>query len=330
MTATKTFSFAVVGAGGIAGTHASAARDTEGEVAISHAVDANPDAARTFADTHGSTALDSFEDLLKAIDAGTGPDALLVCTPPSARLGIVTAAVERKLPVLVEKPLAQDVETATKLQHLYARNQDVPMAIAYCHRFAPPIVKLKELVAADAIGRMTRFENHFAFHHPPMAEKWMSDASIAGGGSFIDTGSHSLDLFRFLVGPAQVAGAVYDHEWPDRAESGATVLLRSQVPGVAGVINAGWMEPEKFTLTLTGTGGTLHYDYMDPEVIHHTTSAGTSESIHTDSHEHRFKNQLLAFAEHARGGPLGRLATFDDGLAANTAVDEATRLSKII
>ncbi|MEO0483987.1 MAG: Gfo/Idh/MocA family oxidoreductase [Planctomycetota bacterium] len=324
------FRIALIGAGGIARTHAKAAQDTDGRVVVSHAVDVNEQAAADLAKDFNAKALGSFDHLLDAIKGGEPIDGLVVCTPPNARLGIIQAAVERGKAVLVEKPLAHTVDDARKLQQLWERHRDVPVGVAYCHRFAPPIVRMRELVEDGKIGRMTRFENTFAFHFPGMAEKWMSDPAVAGGGACIDTGSHSVDLFHFLAGPSEVAGAVFDYEWDGRGESSASVVLRSRVPGVAGFIAGGWMEPERFTVTLVGTGGLMHYDYMDAETIRFKGVDGTEDQIEVETHDLRFRNQLLAFADHARGGDVGRLATFADGLAASETIDAAARLSKVI
>ncbi|MEL7473781.1 MAG: Gfo/Idh/MocA family oxidoreductase [Planctomycetota bacterium] len=326
----ESFKYALIGAGGIARTHAKAASETEGRIAISHVVDINEQAAADLAGEHNAEAVPSFDRLLEAIDAGHGPDALFVCTPPNARMGIIQSAIERGVPVLVEKPLAHTLDDAQKLAQIWERHQNVPACVAYCHRFAPPIVRMREVIEQGMIGRLTRFENTFAFHFPGMSDKWMSDPATAGGGACIDTGSHSVDLFHFLVGPSRVAGAVFDYEWDDRGESSATVVLRSQVPGVAGVIAGGWMEPERFTLTLVGTNGLLHYDYMDAERIRFQGVDGVDDQIRVESHEHRFREQLLAFADHARGGDRGRLAAFSDGALASEVIAEATRLSKVI
>jgi len=324
------FRIALIGAGGIARTHAQAARETDGKVVVSHAVDVNEEAAAKLANDFDATAMGSYERFLEALDGGEPVDALVVCTPPNARLGIIQAAIERGKAVLVEKPLAHTLDDARKLQQLWERHRDVPVGVAYCHRFAPPVVRMRALLDEGKIGRPTRFENTFAFHFPGMAQKWMSDPAVAGGGACIDTGSHSVDLFHFLAGPSEVAGAVFDYEWDDRAESSASLVLRTRVPGVAGFIAGGWMEPERFTLTLVGTGGLLHYDYMDAERLRFRGVDGTEEDIAVESHELRFRHQLLAFADHARGGDVGRLATFADGVAASETIDAASRLRKVI
>lgn len=335
MTNNGSFAVAVIGAGGISNAHSAAAKDSGGLVRIAAVVDPNAEAAKKLADQHQAEVFTSIDALFASIDAGkTKVHGVVLCTPPTVRVEPVRQALERGIAVLVEKPLATNPEDAARIVEIADAHPDTLFAIAYCHRFAPPVVEMKKLVAAGKIGRLTRFENAFAFHHPPMAERWMSDPAVSGGGSFIDTGCHSLDLFRYLVGPAEVVGSVYDRDWDSRGESSATVLVKaSEGPhaGVAGVILAGWLEPERFVVDLVGTNGSLHYDYMKATDLVYRPGIGEPEVIPVESHEVRFSRQLEHFAKAAQGNaPRGDLADARDGLGAAEAVDNAARASKVI
>jgi predicted dehydrogenase len=187
---------------------------------------------------------------------------------------------------------------------------------------------------AGQIGSLLRFENTFASWNPAMKHKWMSDPAVSGGGSFIDTGCHSLDLFRFLVGDGSVVGAVFARPWDGRGESNATVMLRghdSATSGqpVAGVIESGWLEPARFTLSLIGTGGMLAYDYDRPSELMYRPMGADAEVVAVGSHETRFERQLAAFVGFAAGGGAGNLASFADGLEVAQLVDQAQQASII-
>jgi len=329
------FAIAILGAGGISNAHSAAVKDSGDTLRISCVIDTNKENARKLADEHGAAAFDSAQQFFDAVDAGEATvDGIVICTPPTVRIEPIRAALERGIPVLTEKPVAMNAEDASRVAEIAAAHPDTLFGVAYCHRFAPPIIAMKQLVAEGKIGRLTRFENTFAFYHPPMAERWMSDPAVSGGGSFIDTGCHSLDLFRYLVGPAEVVGSVFDNDWSGRGESSATVLVKaSDGPhaGVAGVILAGWLEPERFTVGLVGTNGSLHYDYMKPTELIYRPGIGEPELIKVESHEVRFSRQLIHFARAARGdAPRGDLADARDGLGAAEAVDRAARAAKII
>lgn len=335
MTDKQSFALAFIGAGGISGAHAAAVKDSSGLLSVAAVVDPNSDAANKLAAEHEAVALGSVDALFESIDRKEiTVDGIVICTPPTVRVEPIREALQRGIAVLTEKPVAINAEDAARVAEIANAHPDTLFGVAYCHRFAPPVVRMKQLVAEGKVGRLTRFENAFAFHHPPMAEKWMSDPAMSGGGSFIDTGCHSLDLFRYLVGPAQVVGSVFDSDWENRGESSATVLVKAsegEHAGVAGVILAGWLEPERFTIDLIGTDGSLHYDYMKPTELVYRPGIGDSEMIEVETHEVRFTKQLIHFAHAARGdAPRGDLADARDGLGAAEAVDSATKAAKVI
>lgn len=325
---TEPFSFAIIGAGGIAGAHANAI-DSSDALQLVAVADTNDSVARAFGEprsvpffTDGGNLVEELADRI---------DGVIVCTPPSARLEIVRTCLEKGIAVLTEKPLSESTESGERLLELARANPETVTAIGFCHRYCPGVRRMRELANEGAIGRLTRFENTFATYFPALRERWMSDPSVSGGGSFIDTGSHSIDLFRFLVGDASVVGAVLDHDWAGRGESSASVLLRSTGDDeVAGVIQSGWSEPDRFTLTLVGTQGLLHYDYMHPTEISYRTVGGESHTLEVETHEVRFRDQLLAFARSVRDRRDPDLAGFDDGLAVNETVEAATTPPKLI
>ena len=68
--------------------------------------------ARALADFGERPAFASVETALRSLDE---VDALVLANPPMGREGIVRAASERALPLLIEKPLALDLAEAAKL-----------------------------------------------------------------------------------------------------------------------------------------------------------------------------------------------------------------------
>lgn len=310
---------AFIGTGSIAGTHAGAI--DHGKITITGAVDTNADTAAKFAEKHNAKAFGSVEELFAAIDGGLKVDAVILSTPPSARLGVLEKTAARGLHVLIEKPLATSVEEAEKIEDLAAAHEDLVFAVGFCHRFAPAIQQMRDLAAGGKIGHAIRLENTFAFHHPPMAEKWFSDPAISGGGALLDAGCHSVDLFHFVVGPATAVGAVFDSPWAGRGESGATALVRcTEGPhaGVAGVIVSGWMEGERFDVRLIGDGGSLSYDYMKPADLVFQPLTGEAEIISVEPHDLRFARQLAHFAECCENPSADRapMAGVAEGVAA--------------
>ncbi len=321
----------LIGCGGIAGAHAAAAAASD-RVEVAAVVDPVASAREAMAETTGARAFVSVEGFLNAHAVSPVVDAAVVCTPPHARRDVIQALLAAGLPVLAEKPLAHTPEDADALTALAAQHPETPTAVAYCHRLTPALVEMKRLLADGKVGRPVRFENVFACWHPTLEGKWMSDPTQSGGGSLIDTGCHSLDLFGFLVGGVdrlRVEAALLHHGWAGRGETNSTVLVAAALhasdfaPGVLeqtnghglpqlpGVIASGWAEQDRFTVRLVGTAGALDYDFITaPETLRFTPSQGEPEDIAVANHELRFQHQLETFAdliEHpAADTPLAR------------------------
>ena len=320
------FQLVMVGGGGIARVHIGAAKAIgTGVVAV---VDPNESARHATADAAGAKGFSSFEEFLASPEA-RNVNGVIVCTPPSARVCIVEAALERGLHVLAEKPIAHTLTDAKAQAALATKRPNVATALGYCHRFTPAVVEMKRRIAAGEIGDVSRFENTFAAPLPRLKDHWMSDPAVSGGGSFIDTGCHGLDLFLHLVGRGAVLSAVFAHAWPGRGESSATALLRSERGGVAGVVQSGWAEPARFVLTVVGTNGSLSYDYDHPTELRFRSNDGPVNTLAVEHHELRFARQLEAFIDLAAGkSPSIPPASFAEGVVVAQQVDDAQRLAR--
>jgi len=108
-------------------------------------------------------------------------------------------------PVYVEKPMATRHGECLEMIAACERAH-VPLFVAYYRRALPRFVKIKELLAAGAIGeprlvsltlRMPPEPAHADRAHLP----WRVMPQIAGAGLFLDLASHMLDILDFLLGP---------------------------------------------------------------------------------------------------------------------------------
>jgi predicted dehydrogenase len=217
----KPFKIAIVGAGGISRAHIAAAKATGGAIDVIAVIDLDERARGAAADVAAAKPFASFDDFLATPEA-SGADwdlGVVVCTPPSVRIPIIEPALRHGLHVLAEKPLAHTVADAHELNIIAARYNRRASFVGYCHRFTPAIVEMRRRIRGGEIGALTRFENTFAAPLPKMRDHWMSDPPVSGGGSFLDTGSHSLDLFNFLAGGGYPEAAVFHHAWPGAGPS---------------------------------------------------------------------------------------------------------------
>lgn len=334
------FKLCLIGAGNIARAHVAAVEDLKADgsgVQITAIVDPVESARTALAHDTRATGYDNLGDLLAKGPHDARPDALVVCTPPSARIEAVRQALEAGIPVLIEKPPAHTVAHTQQLIALSRAAPKLPCVVGFCHRFTPAVDMMVQRFNDGLIGEAVRFENTFAANLPHLRDAWMSDPAVSGGGSLIDTGLHSIDLFRYLLGPARVEGAVLRRGWAGRGESNATLLLSSTTGegrlanpgGVAGTLACGWAETTRFEVNLVGTQGSLRYDFDDPCALHHTAVDGSRQALTVETHEARFTGQLKAFIEFCRSGNADpRLCEIAPSLDAMQLVAEADRFDE--
>lgn len=323
----STLNLALIGTGGIARAHVAAAKASNGRVKVAAAVDVSEVARKAIAESTGARAFASAEEFFADQGKSKSVDAVMICTPPSVRLPIVKQAITHGLHVFVEKPIAPNTKDAQTQVELAAANPKLVCAVGYCHRFTPAINEMKKRIDSGSLGNILRFENTFACWFPAMKDKWFSDPTVSGGGSFIDTGCHSLDLYQYLLGNAKVVATTLQHEWSGRGESTATVLMRGTThKSATAVIQSGWLEPARFIVTVVGTKGLLSYDYEKPAELQHKPSEGVPETLAVETHEVRFDKQLLAFADAVQGAN-NQIARFGDGLTVAKWVEDALKSS---
>lgn len=164
------------------------------------------------------------------------PDAVVVANPPSEHLATAAWAVERGLPVLVEKPLATTVDGVDELL-----SAGVHVAVGHNLRFHPALGAIADAVAAGRIGRLllVRAEvgSHLPGWHPESDYRGSSASRSALGGGALPTLVHELDLVLWIAGDARlVAGATAKVSQLDvDADDVAELVLRHESGALSSV-----------------------------------------------------------------------------------------------
>lgn len=255
---------AVVGAGGIGGTHLRAYAQLADQCEIVGVADVNPQAAADRAAEYGVAPSTDYLAMLET----ARPDAVSVCTPPSQHLPVVEAAARLRIAVLCEKPPARSVSETQSLVDA-AQAAGIVLQFAFCHRFHLPVRQAQDLIGSGAIGRLVQIYNRFGFRFDRAAGSWFTERAVAGGGVLIDTLVHSIDLFRVLTGSEVTAvSASVSTSLPGIAVEDSASVLVTSANGVAGSLNCSWVTPvSEAELRIYGTEGQIVIDYAQPEGI---------------------------------------------------------------
>lgn len=186
----------IVGAGSIGLRHG---RNLTALGARVSGLDPRPDRRAAFAEEFDAP---TFEDLETALEQH-GLDGVAVCSPTRFHVEQCLPALERGLPVLLEKPVAKTLAEARTLADALART-GTPLLLGYTWRWWPPLARVRELLAQEVIGAVRLVDFTMSAHledwHPgePLAEFFMSSAEL-GGGALLDE-SHWVDLLLWFFG----------------------------------------------------------------------------------------------------------------------------------
>ena len=126
-------------------------------------------------------------------------DAIDIATPSATHLELAMAAIEAGKHVLCEKPLSR---RAADVEQMVAACEAAGVLLmeAFMFRHHPQHARVRELLAAGAIGEPAIVRASFAFAMPP-ARRALPDVRVQSGldgGAFMDVGCYALNAARFL------------------------------------------------------------------------------------------------------------------------------------
>ena len=121
----------------------------------------------------------------------------------------VIKAAEAGKNILCEKPLAMTSAQAEEMIKVCEKN-NVHLAVNYVHRFHPLVVKAKEILDSQMLGKLTSINLNFNIDIPP-TNNFRFDPKLSGGGALSDLGTHMIDLMRFFGGEVENINGVIDN-----------------------------------------------------------------------------------------------------------------------
>lgn len=146
-----------------------------------------------------------FRDIEQALSA-TRPDGAVIATPNQLHVAHGTACVAARVPMLIEKPIADRSDQAAKLVAA-ARVAGVPVLVGHHRRHNPLIAAAKAAIDAGRLGRLIAVTGQFWLVKPDdyFAPAWRRQT---GAGPVFINLIHDIDLIRHFVGEVRAIQAV--------------------------------------------------------------------------------------------------------------------------
>jgi predicted dehydrogenase len=184
---------AVAGAGLIGRRHVELIQ-ASAEATLAAIADPAP-AARALAESLGTRLYPGLAQLLQA----ERPEGVIVATPNRMHVADGIACIERGVPALIEKPIADSVDEALRLANA-AATAKVPLLIGHHRRYSPILTCAREVVAAGTLGRLVAVSGSATFYKP---DRYFAEGpwrAQPGGGPILINMIHEVDDLRALCG----------------------------------------------------------------------------------------------------------------------------------
>ncbi|HEX5827887.1 MAG TPA: Gfo/Idh/MocA family oxidoreductase [Candidatus Limnocylindrales bacterium] len=228
---------AMLGCGFIGEFHALGLRYVRDAVLVA-GCDADRARRDAFAERFDCRPVASLDELCAADDV----DLVIVSVPNHLHRDAVVALAAAGKGVACTKPLGRNADEAGDMLRAVT---DAGVFHAYLENviFNPDLLRMRDMVEAGAIGRLTTARAREGHSGPHAAHFW--DAELAGGGALLDMASHGVEYARFLFGKdVAVAdvfawGATLVHGARTIGEDNALLVMRF-ADGRAATIDVSW------------------------------------------------------------------------------------------
>jgi UDP-N-acetylglucosamine 3-dehydrogenase len=198
------------------------------------------------------TGAQGFADPLEMI-AAAEIDGVVVASPTTSHAAQTLAAIERGLPVLVEKPLAATVEEGLAVVAA-ARKRGVRVQVGHVERYNPAVLEMGRLLREGWLSNVYAITSRRAGPFP---------ARIRDVGVTVDLGTHDVDMLCWIAGERPIRVYAETSQRIHATHEDLTFGLMHFPSGAAGFLDVDWLTPAKRrSLVAIGEEGMFELDFL--------------------------------------------------------------------
>ncbi|MDI6690597.1 MAG: Gfo/Idh/MocA family oxidoreductase [Candidatus Bathyarchaeota archaeon] len=305
----KKLGVAVIGTGFWGRNHARIYKELK-ETELLAVCDIDAEKAKTVAKQFDVTPYTSIGKMLKRKDI----EAVSICTWSTSLAKEAIKALKAGKHVLVEKPMAANVNQAEKLLKTTDK-EGLHIMVGFLMRFIPGLQHIKKAIETKTLGEIVCATSKRVSQWPER---------IGDVGVVKDTAIHDIDIMRHLFSEDPIAvyakaGSMRHKKFEDYAQ-----IMLTFEGGKCAFIESNWLTPYKTRiLTVTGSSSIMKLDYITQEL--------TIESMkETVQPRYPWQEPLKLELQHFANCVLGKekpLITGLDGLKALMIAEAALKSS---
>lgn len=275
---------------------------THAATSMAAVADLDPAALAAAVEQTGAVGYDDPLTMIREADI----EAVVIAAPTTAHVPLALAAIERGIPVLVEKPLAATHAEALEIVAA-GKRKGVPVQVGHVERYNPAVLKLGELLRAGWLTNIYAITSRRAGPFP---------ARIRDVGVTVDLATHDADMLSWIAGERPLRAYAELAQRKHATHEDLLFGLLHFPSGATGMLDVNWLTPAKRrSLAVLGEEGMFELDYLTqqltftksdlahPQLIagYAPTFTGDVLEIEVETHE-PLKAQLDAFVRAVRTG----------------------------
>lgn len=251
----------------------------------------------------------SYEEMIEKEDL----DTVSISTESGYHGKIAIKCLEKGLNVLIEKPMALDLDEIDEINKL-AAEKNLVVEICHQNRFNAPIKKLKRAVDDKRFGKMTNITARILWNRNQNyynLAPWRGTRAL-DGGTLMNQCIHNIDLLQWMVGsPVKSVKAELDTFLRDiEMEDFGAIIIRFE-NGVIGIVEgSACVYPKNLeeTLSVFGETGTVvigglavnkieTWDFADSKYYDNIETKENIENVYGNGHTPLYKDFYSAIVE---------------------------------
>jgi UDP-N-acetylglucosamine 3-dehydrogenase len=280
---------AVIGAGKMGQKHIRIFAESSKLIAI---VDLNKKVGQSIAKKYNVKFYANYAEIFKKEKI----DAVSIATPPCTHEQIAIDCLKNRIPVLLEKPISNIIQSAIKIVNEVKKN-NILLLVGHIERFNPAVIKIKELINKEKLGKIICIVAKRVGGFPNKIQ----DASID-----TDLAIHDIDIVNYLLdsNPNKIITNKKKNLNVNQVDSAEYFLLYKDI---SVFIQTSWISSEKIRrLEITGIRGYAEVDYINQTIVINRNSYKKYSDKNSTFSDYmlRFANPIKTYINFVKKEPL--------------------------